>query len=115
MSADHRGWPGAAKSPPPGPGGWPGAVLPRPAGSAGYALPGISTADYLRMTGARMPPAPEVKAPEPHEAAPLSAEIEDLEEAAELAEMEAADRETDEAFDEEFNETDDEDLDEEEL
>ena len=107
----------AAKSPPPGPGGWPGAVLPRPAGSAGYALPGISTADYLRMSGARMPPAPKVKAPAPSGSASLSAEIEDLEEAGELAELEAFDKEVDEDFEAEFggeDEDDDQEEDEEE-
>ena len=37
MAAEHRGWPGAASAPPPGPGGWPAATRPVPAGSAGFA------------------------------------------------------------------------------
>jgi len=55
------------------------------------------------------PPAPKVKAPAPSGSASLSAEIEDLEEAGELAELEAFDKEVDEDFEAEFGGEDEDD------
>ena len=115
MSADHRGWPGGASAPPPGPGGWPGATRPVPAGPGGWAAPGISAEAFLRSQGNR-PARPVIhQAPPVRNVEPLAADTEDIYSAAELAELEEFDKEVDEDFEAEFGEDeDDEDLDEEE-